>query len=577
MKNRVGTKVFIMVLIMFVFAESANAMNYVSGLKMLDKSKEVNDKYVVATRDMGTVSLATERVQKYVNQLTTDISTEVRTTVTADLKETQDQLAETFNKLSEVVNEVGEQELIDATTNAKAAYTTYLINAQKAIQLYTAGKKDEAQKILNLDIMSQVTTMDDSAIAVRERLTKLCDDSIKDQEDIIKVQKVLAICLTMLTIVALAVITLLTIRLVVRPIKHVTSELVTMVEEIDRGEGDLSRRIQIKSKDEIGLMAQGINTFIEHLSIIIDKIKQESSSISASIATTDEQVNEFNSDVSDVSATLEELSASMEEITATVAEIGSRSDRILDATKDIAKRAGEGSEFATSIKEKSSDVHTMAEESRELTNTTVEKINAALSVSLENSKSVSKINDLTAEILEIAGQTNLLALNASIEAARAGEAGHGFAVVAEEIRVLADNSRQTANNIQQISETVTASVDELVENASKMIEFVKGKVLEDYLQFVETTADYNHDAERFNQIMGEFKNHASELKETMGTVNEALGGIENTINESTTAVGNVAETTNNMVTSIGKIGDEMENNKQIIGILSVEVDKFKEM
>ncbi|MDO5291734.1 MAG: methyl-accepting chemotaxis protein [bacterium] len=577
MTKKVGTKIFIMLSVMFLFAIIANGMNYRSGLQMLDKSKEVNEKYVVATRDMGTVSLSTERVQKYVNQLITDLSAEERTEITKKLAETQDSLTQSFNELGIVIEEVGEQNLIDTTANAKSAYTTYLLNAQKAIQLYTSGKKDEAEQIMNDQMVSLINTMDESTVTVRERLTELCNERIKDQEDIIQKQKVVAICLMLSTILALFVITGLTIKLVVNPIKHVTNELVTMVEDIDRGEGDLSRRIEIKSNDEIGLMAQGVNVFIQHLGMIIDKIKQESVSITASVATTDEQVNEFNSDVTDVSATLEELSASMEEITATIAEIGSRSDTILEATKDIAMRAGQGSDFATTIKEKSSSVHSMAEESRELTNTTVEQINAQLSVSLENSKNVSKINDLTSEILEIAGQTNLLALNASIEAARAGEAGHGFAVVAEEIRVLADNSRQTANNIQQISETVTDSVDELVENATKMIEFVKGKVLDDYLQFVETTADYNNDAEQFNQIMGEFKNHASELKETMGTVNEALSGIENTINESTTAVGNVAETTNNMVTSIGKIGDEMKNNKEIIAVLSEEVDKFKEI
>ena len=104
----------------------------------------------------------------------------------------------------------------------------------------------------------------------------------------------------------------------------------------------------------------------------------------------------------------------------------------------------------------------------------VESLSAILMQSVQESEKVTQINELTKVILEIAGQTNLLALNASIEAARAGEAGKGFAVVATEISALADNSRKTAANIQDISNEVTEAVDHLAKNAQAVLDYING-------------------------------------------------------------------------------------------------------
>ena len=145
----------------------------------------------------------------------------------------------------------------------------------------------------------------------------------------------------------------------------------------------------------------------------------------------------------------------------------------------------------------------------------IENIQSALEVAVEESKSVSKIQELTQGILDIASQTNLLALNASIEAAIAGEAGKGFAVVADEIRNLADNSQQAASGIQEISVLVINAVSKLVDNANEMLRFMETNVIKDYDSFVEIMNQYQIDTNELNQLIAQFASEASELVETM--------------------------------------------------------------
>lgn len=248
-------------------------------------------------------------------------------------------------------------------------------------------------------------------------------------------------------------------RTIVNPTRSANSTLGQIVQNITSNKGDLTTRIPVYTKDEVGQLSMGINGFLEQLQGLIGKMKEESIKLMASSEIVAEQVSGSNNSAFNVSATMEQMSGSMQEISSTIDQIADASSHIFEQVKAINEKADNGVALVADIKTRAHDMYGQTMKNKNDTNVTVSQIRETLENAVKESQSVEQINNLTNDILDIASQTNLLALNASIEAARAGEAGKGFAVVADEIRVLADNSRDTASNIQGISQIVNAAVE----------------------------------------------------------------------------------------------------------------------
>ncbi len=372
--------------------------------------------------------------------------------------------------------------------------------------------------------------------------------------------------------------TLINVRLTIsKPAKDASMHLNEIVEKIEHNEGDLTQRITVRSKDEIGQMANGINEFLAQLQGLMLKVQAESTKMLQSASEMSSQVSDSNQSALSISSAMEELAASMEEISATVEHIAAGTTEILGSIQDISTQADNGAETIASIKGRAETLHSQTIDSKEQTTTIFEEISRVLNASVEESKNVEKINELTGNILDIASQTNLLALNASIEAARAGEAGKGFAVVADEIRNLADNSRDTANDIQNISNMVTGAVDALAGNAEKMIQFISDHVMKDYDGFVDVANQYQNDADEMNLILMDFAKKASTIANTMTEMDSGIRNISITVDESANAVTQVANDTATLVNAMSQIQTETDNNQDISVELGNEVKRFKQV
>ena len=385
------------------------------------------------------------------------------------------------------------------------------------------------------------------------------------------------IILIIVAIVIYVVILIVVRQTITKPAQDASRHLGEMVDKIEKDEGDLTQRLAVRSKDEIGQMANGVNEFIAQLQGLMLKVQEESANILQSVSEVSSQVSDSNQSALSISSAMEELAASMEEISATVEHIAAGTTEILGSIQDISTRADNGAETIASIKGHAEELHTQTIDSKEKTTAIFEEISRVLNASVEESKNVEKINELTGNILDIASQTNLLALNASIEAARAGEAGKGFAVVADEIRNLADNSRDTANDIQNISNMVTGAVDALAGNAEKMIQFISEHVMKDYDGFVDVADQYQNDADEMNLILMDFAKKASTIANTMTEMDSGIRNISITVDESANAVTQVANDTATLVNAMSQIQTETDHNQDISVKLGNEVKRFKQV
>ena len=407
------------------------------------------------------------------------------------------------------------------------------------------------------------------------------DAGVAEQESVYNNSRAVSGVTFVLVLVFFVVAVIGSVRTVVNPVKSVTTQLNDILKEIESGNGDLTRRISLKNKDEIGQLAGGINVFLETLQQIMSRIVIDSREMGEIVSRVSGSVGTANSNACDISAVMEELSATMQEVASAVntvntnvAQIGQDVNEITKESQDMNSYATEMQSRAEDMKKRATELEHTATENMNSTNEMIGEITTEMNQALENSKSVEKVAQLTADILSISSQTNLLALNASIEAARAGEAGKGFAVVADEIRQLADSSRETANNIQTINEQVIEAVQGLVVSSEKIVGYINENILPDYRAFVQGGQQYNDDATHIDNTMAEYASEAQDILATMMEMTEAIEGISRAVEESANGVTDAATNIDSLVQSMSTVNGQMEENSTVAKNLKEESAAF---
>lgn len=571
MKKRLSFKILGPVLLLVILQLVCNTFATMNMKNMHKSSGVISESYLPAVQTAGDITVRIERIQRYVQMYISSTDINYKDMRQKEIETEKVAIAEQMEVIAAINEKLDDVHINECFETLKAEYENCMQVAEEVMKIDDSFKANQASK---RDLNPALDAYDEAAAAFLSTYNEETEMATAEQTKVfdgaLAVNVTLGI-ISMLVGIGIAIITAFT---VIKPAQRAKAELADIVDSIEQNQGDLNERITITTQDEIGQLSVGINTFIERLQGIIRQIKGQTIILEGAAVEASDQVEKSNGEVNDVSAAMEELAAGMEEVSATVQELNDRATDVMNASKTISDRAERGSDFAKEIKSSAEEIRSNAEMSQTMAYDMVREIRAILKQSIENSRNVEKIRDLTTDILNISGQTNLLALNASIEAARAGEAGRGFAVVAEEIGVLAEDSRNTANNIQVISELVNSAVAELSSNADRMLEFIDTTVLNDYGQFVSVAEQYEKNAMSIDDMMEDFSSHAVQLDNTMVQVNDSMESIAATVEESAEGIATVATSATELVEMMGNICNVIDKNNQISRDLQSEVNCF---
>lgn len=386
------------------------------------------------------------------------------------------------------------------------------------------------------------------------------------QKAVVRTLQIGCICL----ILAILILTIIVSR-ITKGLMQVNAKIYDLV----HNEGDLTQKLDVRSGDELELIAGNVNELLAYIRKIMIGISSGSMRLMSSSRKMVDHLSSADESITDVSATMQEMSAAMEETTSSLNQITEAIDEIYSSVERIAGNAYAGKVSSQEMESRASGANDAAEEGQKKAKIETEKMAASLNEKIAKSKSVEQIEILTSNIIEITEQTNLLALNASIEAARAGEAGRGFAVVADEIGKLAGNSADAAAKIRQVSAEVIQAVDELAEGSQQMIEFVRNSTEEGFGGLVATSENYATDANAMRAMMEQFAQTAEELRSTMDGIRESISAVNIAVEESAKGIAGVSESSVQLTGNVNDIQSEASDNNGIAEDLATEVGKFK--
>ncbi|MDH7576630.1 MAG: methyl-accepting chemotaxis protein [Bacillota bacterium] len=358
-------------------------------------------------------------------------------------------------------------------------------------------------------------------------------------------------------------------RVITRPLK----QGVAFAEAV--GAGDLSQKIDLDTKDELGTLARALNNAVQNVQKLIKEVMDNAGSLSASSQQLSATVEEISAQTQNVNARAQEIAAGTEETSASTEEMSASGQEIVKAIGQLARKAEEGNLAAKEIESRAGGMKKGAEESREIARSLYGEKQASILKAIEEGKVVAEIGKMAGVISEIASQTNLLALNAAIEAARAGEQGRGFAVVAEEVRKLAEQSSATVSNIQTVIKQVQEAFRNLSENAGELLKFIDEKVTPDYEILVQTGIQYQQDAGLVASLVSDFAASTQQMMASIEQVNKAIESVAASAEQAASGSQEISLNVTETVKAIEEVARVAQEQASLAQGLNVMVQRFK--
>ena len=538
--------------------------------KVNENATQIANGYMVCIADLGSIQIETEKIHRLglSHIVATDLDSMI--SLVDVIRSEQTVLDEYLSDFEQFIDDSDRE-------NYEAILSNYegLKYENANLMAYSAnGNKEAAYALANGAISEYADKIDQNIIAIQEVENNNADTAKQQLTKVYKYSLTVSFVTIAVSMASLLFAVFSVLKMVIVPLSKTKNEINEIIDDIDRREGDLTRRVTIMENQEVAAVGSGINLFMGKLQDIFKTIIHNSKRMETVVNEVRESVMTSNSSVSDLSALTEELSATMQEMSDNASLINSNTESVAGEVNQIAERTTEINNYTKEMKGHADSMESAARSNMESTGTKVNEILEVLNRAIEDSNSVNQVNSLTDDILNIASQTNLLALNASIEAARAGDAGRGFAVVATEISQLAAASQEAANRIQQINSVVTQAVHNLADNANGLVQYMNESILPEFEEFVTAGSEYKNKATYIENVMNEFESKTDSLKNTMVEIQRSINTIAHAIEEGAKGVSNAADSTQVLVTDMENISNRMDENFEIATDLKKETAIF---
>lgn len=535
----------------------------------IEKCNKISDVYLSAMVLRGDMKKDYEKIQRYIYAYLATNDAEEHEHLLENIDKRYNQLLTDINQVDDYLEDGSEVNIAEMESGLRA----YTENAKNAL-LSSSGKSTEAV-IAEIDALEAEDEKFDSNLELANAYFEQSVASLRqEQRDMYDRTIRTSILGAILMIVVIGINQVLFQRNVISPIRKSSLELQHMIDEINRNNGNLHARITTRTRSELSILVGGMNDFLATLQNIIDKVSVSAKALADSNDQIVSMVDTANTNITESSAAMEELSANMEAVANTSEDIQNTIGGVKEQVDVLWQEADQGSRKAVEVSEEAREMKKHIVEVKSFTVQKVGEISELLNRSIKNSEKVSKINTLSETIMNIANETTLLSLNASIEAARAGEAGRGFAVVAGEINSLANNSQETAKNIQHINQEVIDTVHEMAENTSEVLEYINKYVLKDYDQFVAAMDEYVTNMEEFYSILHNFSTSSKGLNDSMAEIIDSVDCITNAVGEGSTAVDISAENASSLVEKMNEVQNAVNVCRGVSGTLEQEIEHF---
>ena len=377
-----------------------------------------------------------------------------------------------------------------------------------------------------------------------------------------------------ITIIAIGTVIAILIGLLISiPISRRIKSILIFAQAI--GEGDLTYTVVVKGKDELAKLSDALNISRENIRVMVKTIFDQTQEVSASSEELSATLEEMSSTFTQIEQNVSSIVNNIHEINATTEELAATVEQVDSGINQLSIDSTDSNHEAIRIKERSVEIRNKGAESKALADQLNKEKNTKILEAINQSGIVGEISTFAKSIASIAQQTNLLSLNAAIEAARAGEQGKGFAVVADEIRALAEKSSDDVNNINSVVTDVQVAVNNLSMHSKDLLDFINGRVSEDYLLLIDTGVSYENDAVYVNNLSTNIAAMSEELNAStneIATVTQSIASsMEDTSSNSEEILRNIEQVT----IAIDEVASTAQHQSEIAEKLTQLVSQFK--